>query len=480
MRQVTSAEWIKEQLRRAPSFATAAAIMMAALVISAFIELSSGLRELRPQSVAGLFQEEEERIRDLDFTSRKDERKLPEGDFEQKGLPEPKFDPEVSEPPVTDDLLIGPVVDAPPSFDTSDAPPTDLLRKPVIGTGPSPGRLPPGLIGRTQRGRDDIRETTGVPNEVDKAVWAALRWLKRTQNRETGGWDCAKFGGQNEDRGVTGLALLAFLSYGCTDKHPAEFALTVKKAIQYLVKSQQKEGEQRGSFGERMYTQGICTMALAEAYGLTRNRAARDAAQAGLDYILRTQPEHGAFDYQPGGTRQDVSVTGFQIQAIKAAMICRLKVPASARQRTEAFLARSLNPDSSTGYEVGQAGKASMTAAALTARLFMGHSPKASDCVAQANWLTTNGRHIAIGKTAQEYYTLYYMTLSMCNMGGKYWRGWRDAFYGPLMARQVKEGADKGSWPHDVEYGSYGGRVYTTAMACLALAVPFKIAPEGK
>ena len=63
----------------------------------------------------------------------------------------------------------------------------------------------------------------------------------------------------------------------------------------------------------------------------------------------------------------------------------------------------------------------------------------------------------------------------MFQMGGDYWATWHGAFVTPLRAGQEKAGPTKGSWPNNAFlYGGHGGRVYTTAMACLALETPYR------
>jgi len=216
---------------------------------------------------------------------------------------------------------------------------------------------------------------------------------------------------------------------------------------------------------------------------MTGHKGSRRAAQAGLDYILKHQPAHGAFGYT--GQGNDVSVTGFQMQAMKAARVAHLAVPKSAGDRTERFLAICMAKDYSTPYRIDPsralqgAGKTSMTAVSLAGRLFMGHRRTAPDCVGQAGWLTRDGRHLQVAKAAGNLYSTYYLSLAMFHMGGTYWKGWNAAFNRPLRARQVQAGPNKGSWPvRGMSHGQHGGRVYTTAMACLGLEVYFRYRPS--
>ena len=489
MEQLTPGEWASEQLKRAPAFAIATAIVVGLLVLSSFIEYTSA----RPKTDSDL-------ISEADIA---EEEPPPIEEIEEIKPEERDLDP-VDKAPALEENNVSPV-DAPIESDidvdveftedeTSDAVvasdpiPMDLTKRmAVIATEGSTGGFRGVLGSRTKGGKRRAARAYGMPKGTDKSIIAALRWLKKAQNKETGGWEAHKWPGGPNNRpsrgtsnGVSGLALLAYLGFGCTDRQPAEFASTVKKAIEYIVNIQRKEGDdgagsKKGWFGARMYTQGICTMAMAEAYGMTGRKDCKKAAEMGLAYILRKQPPHGAFGYT--GPGNDVSVTGFQVQAIKACLNVGIDVPKAAVERTGRFLKTCMCKNYSTPYRINPAaavqagsGKVSMTAAALTGRLFMGHKRSAPDCVGQADFLTAGDRHLAQAKQTTGYYPIYYLSLSMFNMGGKYWRSWNNAFNGPMREAQVTAGPEKGSWSG----GGSGGRVFATSMACLSLEVYFR------
>ena len=479
MEQLTTGEWAKEQLKRAPSFAIAAAVMTAFLIISTFIEYSEARPERPLAAVAAdIVEEEPDPLDEIDDVIDPAEHEfkpiedVPVVDADAVPVDAPLDDVTV-DVDFTEDLMSD-------ETEPTDPFPIEFTKKmAVIGSEPGTGGFRGSLGSRTPGGKRRAARRFGMPRGTDKDILAALRWLKKVQEPD-GSWNCAKWGGgANADAGVTGLALLAFLGFGCTDKHPTEFAPTVRKAVDYLLKKQKlsggDQGPNKGWFGERMYTQGICTMALAEAHGMRISRPkTRQAAQDAIDYIARIQPEGGGFGYTAGGN--DTSVTGFNLQAIKAALNVGLSVSPDTLAKCERFLRRCLNADYSTSYQAGQgAGIPSMTAASLTGRLFLGHKRTARDCTGQAQWLTANNKHVQIAQQANNVYTIYYMSLSMFNMGRNYWKTWNKAFNAPLRARQEKKGPDKGSWPNaGFVYGGHGGRVYTTAMAVLSLEVYFR------
>jgi hypothetical protein len=478
MEQLTTGEWASEQLKRAPSFAISAAIITAFLIISTFIEYAPArtppLLPPRQAEIAAEEPETLEEIKDLITPERPELKPM-------KDVPVVDADVVPVDAPLDDITVDIDFTEDPTSDETEpkDPFPMDLAKKmAVIGSAPGTGGFRGALGNRSLGGRRRAARRFGMPRGTDKDILAALRWLKKAQEAD-GHWDGKKWGGgDGVDQGVTGLALLAFLGFGCTDKHPTEFAGTVRKAVSWLVQKQKATGT--GSFGARMYSQGICTMALAEAYGMRiGGRPVRESAQAGLDYICRVQGANGGFGYTGAG--DDTSVTGFSFQAIKAGLTVGLRVPSGTLLKCEKYLKAALNSDGSSPYRVPDAnGKLSMTAAMLTGRLFLGHKPKAADCVLQARWLTGGGKHVQIGRAANDPYTTYYLCLSLFQMGGRYWKTWNAAFNKPLRARQERAGPNKGSWPHvGFAYGGHGGRVYTTAMACLSLE-PYRFSRKYK
>jgi len=489
MEQITPSEWAKEQLKRAPSFAIATALVTLLLVVSAFVEYSSarGKPEALAAVQAELEPEEEQKIEQID-----EDIDLARPDA-PPGKNEPVFRDEI--PPVTGDDVADDPVD-PAEITGDEFEPEDVvrdpvltsafLRIPVIGIQAPTAGLPPAFKNRTPERKRRIAAITGMPPGGWKAIRDGLRWLKKAQDRETGGWSVTRWGGAKRDStaGVTGLALLAFLGDYRTDRDP-EFGKVVRKAVELLLNRQQSEGEKRGWFGESMYTQGICTMALSEASALLQNprlrREARRAAQDGLDYILARQPAHGGFSYSGAGN--DMSVTGWQVMAIKSAIIAKLRVSKAAREKVNTLLRVCMSSNYATPYRFDPSGRTTggtprMTAVSLVARLFMGHRYSAPDCAGQAKWLTRGGRHLQVAARGADYYYIYYVSMAMFQMGGRYWQEWNRAFNKPLIARQVRTGPNKGSWAVEGSaYGRHGGRVYTTAMGLLSLEVYFKHLP---
>ena len=157
---------------------------------------------------------------------------------------------------------------------------------------------------------------------TEASVLKALRWLKHVQ-RPDGSW------AGPSPTAMTGLAVLTYLAHGETPSS-REFGATVGRALDYLIASQRDEQgvtRFRGSDGNE-YAFLIATYALCEAYGMTRNPNAGEAAKKGLARIIAGQSPTGGWDYKlnRASTRDDLSFGGWALQALKAGKMAGLRV----------------------------------------------------------------------------------------------------------------------------------------------------------
>ena len=249
---------------------------------------------------------------------------------EEQELEEEKEE-EIEEPPPPDETvdvqvdtpIVGPVSDivtpnAPPTTEPVSVKPATqdsvaLIKSPVTMKSMA-GSRSPGMIGRMTGGGAGYGDAA-----TEGAVLKALRWLKKTQ-KPAGNWDGTIAN--------TALAVLAYLAHGEIPGKP-EFGDTVERAIQYLIDNQTLnaagEATYRGVDGNE-YATLICTYALCEAYGMTRNPNAKIAAQKGMERIINNQSPTGGWDYKmnKSSTRDDMSYEGWALQAIKAGKMAGL------------------------------------------------------------------------------------------------------------------------------------------------------------
>jgi prepilin-type N-terminal cleavage/methylation domain-containing protein/prepilin-type processing-associated H-X9-DG protein len=339
-------------------------------------------------------------------------------------------------------------------------------------------------------------EEPGIPSEIQEGLFDALRWLDSKQNQTEGSahrgrWEKDGHNWRCGPNGVTGLALLAFLGAGCSETHP-EFGDTVRWAIEYLTSPSGQNDS--GSFRESFYSQGICTMALADAHKIVGDAdlkaLARSGAQKGFNYLLNHQPDNGGYTYGGGdGGNCDQSVSGWCYQGIAESVKVGLP-PNDPEYLTKAdnWLDRIKRADGSSWYRINNSNQwdstERMTAVALACRLLLGHKPDEADCVDQAGWLLNNDHinHMREYKNnnydstrVRQLYYVYYTTLAFFLMGDtaehNYWSEWKEEFPDVVLACKTDDGDDMCYWPQLSEryVGGHGGITFCTALAAMSL-----------
>ena len=409
----------------------------------------------------------------------------------------PPNDDEIPDPTETTDIYI----EAPPDEGDPDAPWVGPSDNKAIGLGNGGGGR-----GGGKRGR---RKATFVgESRTLTVVDLGLKWLADHQDvAEDGRWDCDDFmkhdpaddkcdgaGGALNDVGVTGLALLAFLGADYTDRGKNPFARNVRMGLRFL-KNSQDEG---GVFGSRashsyMYSHSIATLAMCEAYWMTRNPLYRKPAQDGLSYIAMARNPYMAWRYEPRGGDNDTSVTGWCVMALKSGKFAGLEVDPDAFDGARLWIDKMTDPNfGQVGYDFpGGAparpeGKAdrfppeksqSMTAVGILTRIFLGEDPRTSPMIRKGadlcvqvlpDWNPDDG--------SIDMYYWYYATLAIFQVGGSHWREWNKAMKDAIIHHQHdrNSGARKGSWDPIGAWGDDGGRVYSTATMVMCLEVYYR------
>ncbi len=185
----------------------------------------------------------------------------------------------------------------------------------------------------TQSRIEKLRQNGGTP-ECELAVSRSLEWLKSQQNKD-GSW------GRANKAAMTGLSLLCFLGR-CETPESLFYGDNVRNGMLYLVELARKNPHgilsETPQANPATYEHGIATYALGEMYSfyrLGKNSlpGLRDAFEKGVQLIIAHQNERGAWAYggkvhayAKDGAGEDLSVTGWQFQALKAAKHSGLKI----------------------------------------------------------------------------------------------------------------------------------------------------------
>jgi hypothetical protein len=323
--------------------------------------------------------------------------------------------------------------------------------------------------------------------------------------RQIGNCGCKADGGASgNDIAGTAFGLLPLLGAGQTqrpskEKTQYDYSKNVGAGLAYLIKKQDKEG----NFGGGMYSHGLATIAMCEAFGLTNDPNLKVAAQRAVNYIVEAQdPKGGGWRYTPK-TSGDMSVSGWQLMALKSAQMSGLSVPKQTLDNAEKFWVSlevreaPAEGESSImkkkgkllGFSYTASGGRSqtpaMTAVGLLGLQYMGTTPANRDLIDGVEYLKKSppGR-----MTHNMPYYEYYATQVMHHMGGESWKFWnlgpdgtgqggiRDTLIAKQdMGRDPKHAHQIGSWDGTGVTG--GGRLMATSLNLLSLEVYYRHLP---
>jgi hypothetical protein len=346
------------------------------------------------------------------------------------------------------------------------------------------------LGGRGKGERARLASEGGATQGSEDAVSRGLRWLQAHQ-LPSGAWcfdlkqgpcegRCRDTGSEPSTTGATGLALLAFLGRGETHLE-GDYQETVQRGIYYLtaqMKILPHGGDLRGEGGGTMYSHGIATIALCEAYAMTHDKTLEPFAQKAIDYIVYAQdPRGGGWRYEPQHPG-DTTVTGWQIMALKSGQMAYLRVPYETIEHASRFLdsaqfengARyAYQPRTKEGKEL------TTTSVGLLCRMYTGW-PKERPALQKGVHILAREGPSMIGSSSNIYYD-YYATQIMHHFGGEEWQAWNNQMREFLTRTQTTEGHESGSWYFSGGQAQKGGRLYVTAMAIMTLEVYYRHLP---
>ncbi len=331
--------------------------------------------------------------------------------------------------------------------------------------------------------RQELVEEHGGSRETEKAVAVALDWLARHQSAD-GRWssrefddDCGQCRGKastDVDVALTGLATLCFLGADYTHAKESEHRLVVQRAVDYLLSVQSKTGDLRA--GETMYSHGIASIVLCEAYGMTGDASLREPAQRAIDFISRSRHRaQGGWRYEPG-MAGDTSVLGWQVMALASAKRVGLIVDDEVFATAKAWLDRASRRQAPGlySYQPGMPHTRSMTAEGMFVQQLLGRARDEPRMAQSAAFLV---RKLPDWSQGANTYLWYYATLALFQHQGDAWRQWNEALTVELLGRQRDDGLASGSWDPADRWSHIGGRVYQTALCTLSLEVYYRYLP---
>jgi hypothetical protein len=349
--------------------------------------------------------------------------------------------------------------------------------------------FPSTMGGRKPAGRAKGVKDGGGSKRGQASVNRALRWLASVQNKD-GSWGNK---GNDTDCGHTGLALLVFLAHGETPLSE-KYGKTVQDAMRWLAEygNQSDLNVKRRPMG---YAHGIATYAISEAYAMTKIPFMQTAMENCVDKLIDGQMGNGGFGYgYTPGPRWDISVAGWNFQALKAARMAGCsheKLPSAIRKSVNFLKGIGYNGQGNFGYAANEGGNGGSKpnmggVGTLTLQLLgAGDSPQVREGVERIGKsrleeyekvMVDPSKWESIG--SHSLYGWYYDTQVVYNNMKKdkdTWKRWRKAFETVLIRAQNEEGY----W----ETKGHGcgpttpGRVLSTCWAALQLEVYYRYLP---
>jgi len=371
-----------------------------------------------------------------------------------------------------------------------------------------------GLEGRKFENRYGLALAGGGSKESEAAVEAGLAWMAEHQLKN-GGWNfdlekkcpqcagyCRNSGTYTSTTAATGLALLSFLGAGYTHKE-GKYQEVVARGLYYLEERMtvtSHGGDLRDSQSapeatalvdgagrlqllsplrrDTMYSHGIATLALTEAYAMTGDSSLRKPAEEAVKFIVNAQYDDGGWRYPPKWEYPgpgDVTVTGWQLMALKSGLLAGIDVPYEVWMKAAEFL-DGLQEEGGAKYQYvrGERGTAATAAVGLLCRMIGGwpkeHRPLQKGASAIG----------ALSPSQENMYFNYYASQVLHHLGGRTWERWNPRMRDYLVNTQQTNGHEQGSWYFPEAHSTPGGRLYTTAMAIMTLEVYYRYMPLYK
>jgi hypothetical protein len=266
----------------------------------------------------------------------------------------------------------------------------------------------------------------------------------------------------------------------------------MKKALSYVLRPDRQEvqGYFGGRDGSRMYGHGITTLMLSEMLGMgvdaQMDQVIRDRCRLAVDLIKRSQSfekdprNRGGWRYAPESRDSDLSITLWQVMALRSARNAGMDVPKEMIDNAVEYIKRCYqskrgadgkpeNLKSACGYEPSRTPEYAMASAGLLSLQVCG-AYESIEAKGSADWLKE--KKVEYG-SEWYFYGTYYFAQGMFQRGGDHATHARKLVEEMLLPKQGPDG----SWMGQSGQERGAGKVYATSLAVLSLAVKFHFLP---
>ncbi|MHA3772358.1 prenyltransferase/squalene oxidase repeat-containing protein [Verrucomicrobiota bacterium sgz303538] len=316
------------------------------------------------------------------------------------------------------------------------------------------------LVACSQLSAQDLNVYRGtqVPPQVERIYERGLQFLVASQN-EDGSFP----GNYGNEPATAGMAMMAMLAHG-DDPNYGPYAKSIKRCLEYILKNR---SEETGYIGSSMYNHGLCTLALAEAYGALQDERIGTALKKGVELILTSQEKNRfkAWRYSPDAQDADSTVSGACFVALVAARNAGLRIPDNAIEGALKFYTDCQSPtDGGIGYMPGSGAHGSSTTA-IGVAVYAYARKKDQPTYTKAMK--------ALKKTDEDtggnypFYYEYYASQALFQGDLKAWEEWNNKRVQQLTETQNEDG----SWD-----GGLGSGI-STSFGLLSIALNYRYLP---
>jgi hypothetical protein len=355
-----------------------------------------------------------------------------------------------------------------------------------------------GLIPETMRKRcskedrlQRLQENGGTP-ACEDAVLRSLRWLKNNQNAD-GSW------GEKRQAAMTGFALLAYMGH-CETPASDEFGESAMKGIVYLVNlGIQNKGKLSKNLSEISfpYEHSIATYALGEAATFCKEAnipvpSLMEVTELAGQYIIDNQHENGgwAYLYKTEGkdAHVDVSIAGWQIQALKACSHTGIKYKGLNGCISKAldYVNGCQNENGGYGYHDKKSANSevnyfTLTGVGMLCNQMWGKASR-SEVNTAAKYILENSK-FDYNTEFCDLYGHYYESQAMMQRGGEDWKQYNTMFRDQILNNQNEDGSWKspggGQKPRAAGASSFiannkDSKIYRNCLCTLMLEVYYR------
>ena len=320
-------------------------------------------------------------------------------------------------------------------------------------------------------------------DNVDKSIEKGVKFLMSMQHDRGDRQGAIRAEGHHQNMtAMTALSVMTLAAVGHQPADPTPQGRTMRNAINYVL----REGHQDhwgyyGNDGSRMYGHGIITLMLAEMLGMgvddKTDLLLKKRVEKAVRLILLSQRvskgwnNRGGWRYTPDANDSDLSITVWQVLALRSAKNAGVDVPKESIDAAVGYLERcydrsregfSYTANGGAGYAMPAAGMLSMQ---LCGEYDSDEVKGAADTLYHTE-LDYNHHWF--------FYGTYYYAQGMYQAGGKFAKRARRQVESVMLRHQNQDGSwSSGGGGHERSVG----RVYTTCMAMLSLSVKYHYLP---